>query len=162
MILIGIGANLDSPLGPPVAACEAALRALGAAGISVLQRSRWYRTAPVPASDQPWYINGVASVAGEDDPYRLLAVLNRIEDALGRMRGERNAPRVIDLDLLAHGDAVVTTARLSLPHPRLHERAFVLLPLAEVAPTWRHPIIGASLPEMIAQLPATQIAEPLP
>ncbi len=138
------------------------MRALEGVGMAILRRSRWYRTAPVPASDQPWYINGVASVAGDDDPFRLLAALNGIEDALGRTRGERNGPRVIDLDLLAHGDAVLSSERLCLPHPRLHERAFVLLPLAEVAPTWRHPVTGVDVSEMIARLSSAQIAQPLP
>lgn len=162
MILIGIGANLESRFGPPAETCAAALVALADAGLDVLRRSRWYRTAPVPASDQPWFVNGVAVVAGERDPYRLLDLLNGVEQGFGRVRGERNGPRVIDLDLLAHDDAVIDSPRLHLPHPRLHQRAFVLLPLAEVAPGWRHPVTGASVAEMIEALPSGQVAEALP
>lgn len=162
MILIGIGANLTSRFGTPRETCEAAVAALADRGLILLRRSRWYRTAPVPLSDQPWYANGVAAVAGPPEPEAVLAVLADIEDDFGRRRTERNAARVIDLDLLAHGDLVRNTARLELPHPRLHERAFVLLPLAEVAPDWRHPVLGRTVGQLIAELPTGQVAEPEP
>lgn len=162
MILIGIGANLTSRFGTPRETCEAAVAALADRGLILLRRSRWYRTAPVPLSDQPWYANGVVAVAGPPEPEAVLAVLANIEDDFGRRRTERNAARVIDLDLLAHGDLVRNTARLELPHPRLHERAFVLLPLAEVAPDWRHPVLGRTVGQLIAELPTVQVAEPEP
>lgn len=162
MILIGIGANLASRFGTPRETCEAAVAALADRGLILLRRSRWYRAAPVPLSDQPWYANGVAAVAGPPEPEAVLAVLADIEDDFGRRRTERNAARVIDLDLLAHGDLVRKTARLELPHPRLHERAFVLLPLAEVAPDWRHPVLGRTVGQLIAELPTGQVAEPEP
>lgn len=162
MILIGIGANLTSRFGTPRETCEAAVAALADRGLILLRRSRWYRTAPVPLSDQPWYANGVVAVAGPPEPEAVLAVLADIEDDFGRRRSERNAARVIDLDLLAHGDLVRNTARLELPHPRLHERAFVLLPLAEVAPDWRHPVLGRTVGQLIAELPTGQVAEPEP
>lgn len=166
MILIGIGANLPSPrLGPPLATCEAALRALAQEGLRVIRRSRWYRSQPVPPSDQPWFINGVAVLAleGAPEPLPLLALLHAVEASFGRVRGERDAARVLDLDLLAHGDRLIDPGKegLVLPHPRLHERAFVLLPLSEVAPGWRHPRLGAPLDELIARLPPGQVAEPL-
>lgn len=166
MILIGLGANLPSPRhGPPEATLEAALRALQAAGVRTLRRSRWYRSAPLPAAAQPDYINGVALVDTELAPSPLLALLHEVERELGRVRAERWGPRVIDLDLLAYDDVVSQPECGSeapvLPHPRLHERAFVLRPLAEVAPAWRHPLLGRSVAEMIAALPGDQIAEPL-
>jgi len=166
MILIGLGANLPSPRhGPPKATLEAALRALEEAGLRLLRRSRWYRSAPLPASEQPAYVNGVAVVETELAPAPLLALLHDVEGRLGRMRTERWGPRVIDLDLLAYHDVVLEPARGPeapvLPHPRLHERAFVLLPLAEVAPDWRHPVLGRSVAKLIAALPGDQTAEPL-
>lgn len=159
MILIGIGGNLPSQYGSPLQTCAAALEAVERAGLRVLRRSRWYRTAPVPVSDQPWYINGVAMLAGPAEPGGVLAVLNDIEAAFGRVRSVRNGARIIDLDLLAHGGVVMDTPRLQLPHPRLHERAFVLVPLAEVMPGWRHPVSGRMVEEMVADLPAQQLAE---
>jgi 2-amino-4-hydroxy-6-hydroxymethyldihydropteridine diphosphokinase len=161
-ILIGIGANLPSGTGSPRATCEAALAALEAAGVRVVRRSRWYESAPVPASAQPWYVNGVAAVETGLDPAALLALLHRIEDRFGRERAERNAARVLDLDLLAYGRRVSDgPAPPLLPHPRLAERAFVLLPLAEVAPDWTDPRDGRGVAALIAALPAAQVARPL-
>jgi 2-amino-4-hydroxy-6-hydroxymethyldihydropteridine diphosphokinase len=162
-VLVALGANLPSErFGSPRDTVEAALVALGREGIDVLRRSRWYETEPVPKSDQPNYINGVALVATALDPETLLAALHRIEEAFGRVRSVPNAARVLDLDLLAYGDRVMARpGGLILPHPRLAERAFVLLPLAELVPDWRHPQSGAAMAEMIAGLPADQAARAL-
>jgi 2-amino-4-hydroxy-6-hydroxymethyldihydropteridine diphosphokinase len=162
-ILVGIGANLASArFGPPRDTVEAALAALARAGIAVTARSRWFESAPVPLSDQPWYVNGVALVASSLAPRALLDRLHEIEAAFGRVRGVPNAPRVLDLDLLAHGTSVLAEeGGLVLPHPRLAERAFVLLPLADVAPDWRHPATGLGLPEMLANLAPGQVVRPL-
>src|SRR5262245_43879370 len=131
MILIGLGANLAHPrFGPPRATLEAALQALAARGLVLQARSPWYRTAPIPASDQPWFVNGVAAVATAPAPAALLDLLLGLEAEFGRVRAERNAPRLLDLDLLAYGELVSGPGEVPvLPHPRLHERAFVLLPL---------------------------------
>ena len=164
-ILIGIGSNLPvEPGGNPLGSCTAAMERLEADGIEVLRRSSWYRSAPVPASDQPDFVNGVAAVATVLDPRALLARLHALESALGRVRGERNAARVIDLDLLAFGaecrDGVAgEEGEPILPHPRLHERAFVLQPLREIAPSWRHPRTGETVDALIAALPAGQRCE---
>lgn len=161
MILVGIGANLAAPgYDGPREACAAALRALDATGVRVLARSSWYESAPVPASDQPWYVNAVAVLdAGGRGPDATMAALHRVERDFGRVRGARNAARTMDLDLLDFDGAVsAPAAAVALPHPRMHERAFVLLPLAEVAPEWRHPVSGAGVAELIAALPADQIA----
>jgi 2-amino-4-hydroxy-6-hydroxymethyldihydropteridine diphosphokinase len=162
-ILIGLGANLRSRrYGPPRQTLEAALGCLAAEGVSVRHRSRWYETAPVPISDQPWYVNGVAVVATTLEPLALLAVLHRIEAEIGRVRGDVNAARAIDLDLLAYGERVVPPpGRPLLPHPRLHERAFVLRPLAEVMPGWRHPVSGATIPEMLSGVDPAQVTRPI-
>lgn len=160
MILIGLGANLPSAAGPPAATLAAALAALEAAGVAVERRSPCYRTAPLPASDQPWFVNAVASVATGLSPEALLALLHRIEAEFGRRRQALNEPRVLDLDLLDYQGLVRARAPV-LPHPRLHERGFVLLPLADIAPFWRHPASGAGLAELIAALPPGQGLERL-
>jgi 2-amino-4-hydroxy-6-hydroxymethyldihydropteridine diphosphokinase len=156
MILLGLGANLPSSLhGDPPATLAAGLRALAAQGVEIIRQSRWYETAPVPASDQPWYINGVVEVATALAPAPLLTLLHATEAELGRVRGVVNAARCADLDLLDyHGRTL--TGRPVLPHPRLHERAFVLLPLHDIAPTWRHPQSGLSIDEMLARLGSGQ------
>lgn len=161
MILLGLGANLPSAThGAPQATLAAALEALAAEGVVVERLSPWYRSAPVPADDQPWYVNGVAAVTTRLGPTELLDVLHRIERRFGRVRRKRNEPRVLDLDLLDY-DGLVQPAgqRAILPHPRLHERAFVLLPLRDLAPAWRHPVLGDTVEELVAALPAGQRVE---
>lgn len=168
MILIGIGANLPSTRhGMPVQTCEAALAALdGAPGVRVVRRSRWFESAPVPISDQPWYVNGACVVDTDLPPRDLLHVLHDIEAEFGRVRAQKNAARVLDLDLLAYDDFVsVENAHrgdgMEIPHPRLDTRAFVLLPLQDLVPGWTHPQTGVALSDMIAALPTDQTARPL-
>jgi 2-amino-4-hydroxy-6-hydroxymethyldihydropteridine diphosphokinase len=144
----------------------AAIDRLADAGIITLQRSRWFVTEPVPPSGQPWFVNGVIRVETALEPAALLAALQAVEAAFGRVRGVRNAARTLDLDLLAYGDQIVPSlpgeeGSLILPHPRLTERAFVLLPLADVAPAWHHPASGRPLAELIGALDSAQIARPL-
>jgi 2-amino-4-hydroxy-6-hydroxymethyldihydropteridine diphosphokinase len=161
-IFIGLGANLPSRLhGPPEATLAATLERLAARGVTTAARSRWYESAPVPMSDQPWFVNAVARVATVLAAAPLLATLHEVEAEFGRVRSARNAPRLVDLDLLAYGELVMTgEGGPLLPHPRMHERAFVLLPLRELAPHWRHPRLGRSLDELIAALPPEQVARP--
>ena len=150
MILVALGANLPSPVhGGPVATLTAALAEMNRQGIEIVKASRWYETAPVPISDQPWYVNAVASVATDLAPAALLTRLHMIEATFGRVRSVANAPRVLDLDLLSYDDQRSAEWPL-LPHPRLQERAFVLLPLGDVAPDWRHPVSGATIAAMLA------------
>lgn len=161
MIILGLGANLDSPAGGPRDTLEAALAALASGGVRVRALSRWYETAPVPPSGQPWFTNAVAILETGLAAPPLLGLLQDVERRFGRRRGlDRNAARSIDLDLLAYGDLVIRTAELELPHPRLHERAFVLVPLADLAPNWRHPVRGETVETMLAALPggATEVA----
>jgi len=156
LILVGIGANLVSPEhGPPAETCAAAAAALGRAGLDIVRRSPWYESAPVPVSDQPWYVNGVVRVATELPPEAVLDLLGETERRFGRIRGAPGAARVLDLDLIAHGRVVMETGPI-VPHPRLAERAFVLLPLSDILPEWRHPVTGLGLDGMIAELPAGQ------
>lgn len=163
MILIALGANLPGPDGAsPRATCEGALAAMPARGIAVEAVSRWYRSAPVPPSDQPDYVNAVAAVATARPPRALLDALLEIEAAAGRRRGEANAARSLDLDLIDYGGRVCGPVDgLVLPHPRAHLRAFVLCPIADVASGWRHPVSGRSVAELIARLPEDHGIAPL-
>ena len=157
MILIGIGSNLAAPkFVSPQETATAALAQLPQLGIAVRRRSRWYLSEPVPRSDQPWYVNAVAAVETGLSPMALLDALLALEDRFGRRRSVPNAARTLDLDLLDYDGRRCGTARLALPHPRLHERRFVLAPLDEIAPEWRHPLFGSSAAALLAALPAGQ------
>ncbi|MGF1592874.1 MAG: 2-amino-4-hydroxy-6-hydroxymethyldihydropteridine diphosphokinase [Kiloniellaceae bacterium] len=161
MILVGLGSNLITERhSTSVQVLESAINSLAQKGILVDEISSWYRSAPVPASDQPWFVNAVARVSTGLAPADLLQVLHQVEAEYGRVRNLPNDSRTLDLDLLAYGDAIISDPRgLVLPHPRLAERAFVLLPLAEVAPDWRHPVTGRTAAEMLETLPAGQQVE---
>lgn len=158
MILIGFGANLQSAeWGPPAATLEAAFEALGGLGIDVIARSRFYESAPVPPSGQPWFVNAAARVRTDLGPEALLQALLGLEARFGRVREAPGAARVLDLDLLAYcGILTPADAHPALPHPRLHERAFVLRPLAEMVPDWRHPRLGKTPGELIGLLAGDQ------
>jgi 2-amino-4-hydroxy-6-hydroxymethyldihydropteridine diphosphokinase len=157
VILIGIGGNLESAqFGPPCDTLTAALAALKEKRIRILTRSGWYRTEPVPRSDQPWFVNAVVSLATELGAKDLLNALQATERQFGRVRGEPNAPRILDLDILDYQGEVMDTTSLVLPHPRLHERRFVLIPIAEIAPDWRHPILELTAVQLLAQLSSEQ------
>jgi len=151
-ILIALGANMPSRAGLPADTLKAAIAALDQAGVAVLKVSSFHETAAWPDPLEPSFTNAVASLQTMLKPVALLELFQAIETAYGRVRSLPNAPRTLDLDLLAHGDAVLTTASLTLPHPRLAQRRFVLQPLAEVAPGWRHPVTGFSPAQMLAAL----------
>jgi 2-amino-4-hydroxy-6-hydroxymethyldihydropteridine diphosphokinase len=127
---------------------------LGDSGILVAASSSWYATAPIPKSEQPDFVNGVVRVVTTLDPASLLLLLHRIEDDFGRVRVNRNEARVLDLDLIDYAGRVQSpeTGPI-LPHPRAHERGFVLVPLREIAPRWRHPVTGAGIDALIRDLP---------
>jgi 2-amino-4-hydroxy-6-hydroxymethyldihydropteridine diphosphokinase len=161
VILVGIGANLPGRGGgAPRETCPRAAAALdGLAGLRLRALSRWWRSAPVPElPGAPWYVNGVARLEGTADPAALLAALQAIEQAEGRERPYPDAPRTLDLDLIAMGGMVRAAPDPVLPHPRAHLRAFVLRPLAEVAPGWRHPATGQDVAALLAALPPQALA----
>ena len=159
MILIALGANLPSTYGTPEETLEAAKSALGRLGVRIVSSSKTILAAPVPVSDQPWYRNAVVAVETALGPLALLNVLHKVEAEFGRVRTVRNAPRLLDLDLIAYHDEVIEQDDVFIPHPRLHERGFVLLPLREIAADWVHPVLKRSVEDLIAALPNDQRAE---
>ena len=163
--LIALGANLPDRSGtPPLATCRAAAAALdGLAGWRLVALSRWYATTPVPAMPGvPRFVNGVARLAGRGEPDALLAALQALEAAAGRERPYPNAPRVLDLDIIAIDGWQQETPTLVLPHPRAHLRSFVLAPLADVAPGWVHPRLGRTAAALLAALPEADPPVPIP
>lgn len=153
MILIALGSNLPGRFDRPEDNLSAALEAMPGQGITVVRCSRIWTTKPVPVSDQPDYSNAVAIVETSLGPEELLHTLLEIERGFGRERdGEnRNAARTLDLDVLAYNDRIMASETLDIPHPRLHERVFVLGPLCEIAPGWQHPVLGKTAKQLLSQ-----------
>jgi 2-amino-4-hydroxy-6-hydroxymethyldihydropteridine diphosphokinase len=146
---IGLGANL----GEPRQQLQEAITQLAAAEeIELVKASSFYRTPPLGPPDQPWYVNAVIKVRTRLTPEELLRVLHRLEDDLGRVRRERWGPRVVDLDLLLYNGVILSGADLCLPHPEMHRRSFVLVPLAEIAPQAWHPALLKTTAELLAAL----------
>ena len=156
MILIALGANLPRSFGTPEETLKAAVDEIQARIGGVEAVSSIWKTAPVPVSDQPWYRNAVVRVQSNRPAREILDVLHAIEHDFGRIRTVKNASRLLDLDLLAYGDDVVTKDDFMIPHPRMHCRAFVLIPLQEVAPNWVHPVLKRSVADLIKDLPEGQ------
>jgi 2-amino-4-hydroxy-6-hydroxymethyldihydropteridine diphosphokinase len=152
VILIALGGNLASHAGPPDETLKRALARLEQLGVKILSVSSFYETPAWPDVSDPPFVNAVAAVKTILQPVELLDLLHGVETEFGRMRSAPNAPRTLDIDLLDH-DGTVMTGRVSLPHPRLAGRSFVLVPLGEVAPDWRHPVSGQGARELLAGLP---------
>jgi 2-amino-4-hydroxy-6-hydroxymethyldihydropteridine diphosphokinase len=157
VFLIGIGSNLaHPPAATPRETAVAGIAALPGIGVRLIALSSWYASEPVPPSDQPWFVNAVAIVACELAPEALLDGLLALESKFGRARGAPDAARTLDLDLLDYDSRQIEAAALVLPHPRLHQRRFVLEPLREIAADWRHPRLGLGIAELIDRLPPGQ------
>ncbi|MGH1375923.1 MAG: 2-amino-4-hydroxy-6-hydroxymethyldihydropteridine diphosphokinase [Alphaproteobacteria bacterium] len=156
MIFIGLGANLDSKYGSPEQALRECVNLLAEHDVEVVAFSNIWKSAPVPVSDQPWYCNAVCGVETSLSPQELLVTLNMIEEKAGRIRSKRNAPRVLDLDIISYHTQTILVEGLKIPHERMHERAFVLLPLQEVSPNWVHPTLGKDLITLLSEMPGGQ------
>lgn len=177
--LIALGANMASPEGGPAATLRAALAWLGRDGLRLSAVSRFYTSPAFPAGSGPDFVNAAAVIDGVHDAESLLHRLHAAETTLGRKRMQRWGPRSIDLDLIALGSGIApdlagftlwhslpldeqtrrAPGHLVLPHPRMQDRAFVLVPLAEIAANWVHPVLGKSVAEMAAALPLAQREE---
>lgn len=152
---IALGANLASRAGSPAETFRAALVELEHAGVVVERVSKLYSSPAWPDPSDPPYVNGVVEVKTILSPPRLLKLVHATETAFGRTRSRRNAPRTLDLDILDF-DSRVERGPPHLPHPRLSTRAFVLVPLKEIAPRWKHPTTGKSVAALIRALPTQE------
>lgn len=151
LIAIALGANLPSKAGSPLETLQAIIGQFPEFDIRVNEVSHWYETTPVPASDQPLYVNGVADIETTLSPKSLLKTLLAIEDTYGRARGEVNAARTLDLDILDFEGRTEAGPPI-LPHPRLENRAFVLIPLRDIAPNWQHPVSDIGIDALVSNL----------
>jgi 2-amino-4-hydroxy-6-hydroxymethyldihydropteridine diphosphokinase len=160
-VIVAIGGNMAGDYGSSEALLEAALAGFAQAGLPVVRRSSWWRSAAWPDPTHNEYRNGVVLVETAQSPLETIRTLFSLERAFGRQRGVKNAPRTLDLDLVAHGRTLLETPDLTLPHPRAHERLFVMGPLAQVAPDWRHPKSGLIAADLALQATAGLDARPL-
>jgi 2-amino-4-hydroxy-6-hydroxymethyldihydropteridine diphosphokinase len=162
MILIALGANLPSRAGQPADTLKRALGELERQGVEIREVSAFYETPAWPDPADPAFVNAVAAVKTSLQPVELLMLLHGVETDFGRLRSAANAARTLDLDLLDYDGRVVTEPQLTLPHPRMTTRSFVLVPLRDVAPGWRHPGTGLELAELLAALPDRDAPKKLP
>jgi 2-amino-4-hydroxy-6-hydroxymethyldihydropteridine diphosphokinase len=140
--------SLGSNLGNKRLNLSRALAALGKAKVKVLRSSSLYRTQPVGYPAQPWFYNQVVEVSADMEPAQLLSLIKKVESGLGRRPTAKNRPRVIDIDILLAEDRIVATEKLTIPHPRMAERNFVLVPLLEIAPAAVHPLLDEAISEL--------------
>jgi 2-amino-4-hydroxy-6-hydroxymethyldihydropteridine diphosphokinase len=155
MILIAVGANLPTPSGhTPFETCVAAVEEIRQLdGLRFVALSSWYRSIAIPRAEQPSYCNGVVRLDGEPAALKLLHALQAIELKFGRQRSWLNESRTLDLDIIDLNGAIRATPPPILPHPRAHLRAFVLRPIMDVAPSWRHPTLRQSVSSLLSELP---------
>jgi len=180
--LISVGSNLSSTAGDVQATVLVALELLAAEAVTITAQSRLFRTPAFPPGAGPDFVNAALEVTTALSPEALLAVLHGVEKRLGRTRKTRWEARILDLDLLAYGAEILpdrgvydhwlnlspeaqrsaAPSELVLPHPRLQDRAFVLIPLMDIAPNWRHPCLGKTIAELATALPAPDVADIVP
>jgi len=147
-VYLSFGANL----GKPREQIEQGIMALNDQGVNVIDRSSWFETEPVHMADQPWFLNLVARAETSLDPYELLTVCQRVEAQVGRVPSVRFGPRHLDIDILLYADRCIESDELTIPHPRMGERRFVLIPLVEIAPNLRDPVLNQPYAETLSRL----------
>ena len=145
--------SLGSNLGDRARNLRRAIESLAAQQIRVTQTSSFYETEPLEIRDQPWFLNCVVEAETDLMPRQLLQTLREIERELGRLRRIPKGPRILDIDILLFGSSVMHTPELEIPHPRMAGRRFVLVPLAEIAPEARHPVLQKTAAELLAETP---------
>ena len=160
-VIVALGCNDKGAWASCREALEAALARFRSEGIDVVARSSWWSSLAWPDPQDPPFLNGVVMVRTAHDPHELMTALGRIEDAFGRERSVRNAPRTLDLDLIAYGRLSGDLNGLILPHPRAAERRFVMGPVAEIAPSWVHPTQGGQAVELVETASVGRDAHPL-
>jgi 2-amino-4-hydroxy-6-hydroxymethyldihydropteridine diphosphokinase len=153
--------SLGSNVGDRVANLKTAIERLGKLG-KVVAVSSFYETEPVEFTAQPWFLNCAVELDTEKMPKQLLAAILEIEKEMGRRRTQKKGPRTLDIDILLFGNSIIKTKGLTIPHPAIHERRFVLEPLAEIAPEARHPVFKRSVRELRDDLPPGQAVKPAP
>ena len=159
-IIIGIGGNINSEDGShPVEVCNNAIKSLKDYAIEVEKQSKWYRSEPIPKSDQPNFFNCVTIAITKLNEYDVLKSLHKIEEKFGRRRDKINDPRSIDLDLIDYFGQICCNKNIIIPHPRAHLRKFVMGPLAEINPDWIHPILKISVLEILKRLKKQKLEE---
>lgn len=152
MILIALGSNLDSQLfGTPEENCKGAITLLKKHFL-IKSISSFYKTEPIPKSSQPWFVNGIIRINTDLPPNEILNILLEIEKKVGRKRINKNEARTIDLDLICYNDLVIKSKKLTLPHPRMHLRAFVMRPLCDIDKNWIHPTLNKKAWEILKEL----------
>ena len=156
-VYLGLGGNI----GNSIRRLGSAQGALEKNGVRILKKSSLYQTEPVDFAPQPWFLNQVVEAETDATPFRLLALAKEIESAGGRRPGPRNGPRPIDIDILLMAGVILETDTLVIPHPRLAERRFVLVPLAEIAPRLVHPVLGKTITALLRDCPDRSIVRPL-
>ena len=163
MIFIGIGSNIAATgFVSPETTIRAAIDLFDGFGITLVRLSKFYLTSPVPASNQPWFVNCVAQIETFLSPFECMANLHRLECAFQRVRSVPNASRTLDLDLLDYNGLVIRNQNtLRLPHPRINERAFVLFPLSDICSNWVSPLDGSKIEDLINKLSVDDIIKPL-
>ena len=164
-VIVALGSNQALGAAGPQELLEAALSRFPALGLNVVKRSRWWRSKAWPDETGPAFVNGVAWVETRLSSEEVMAALHGLEAEFGRVRKETNAPRTLDLDLIAYGRITTALPRGGrapvLPHPRAHERLFVMGPLAEIAPDWRHPVNDARAADLAEAATVGDDARPM-
>ena len=156
--IIAVGSNINSPEGfYPIENCNKAINELSKFNINIIQKSSWYLSEPIPKSYQPKYYNSVFLCNSNQNVYKVLKIIQIVEQKFGRVRIFKNMPRCIDLDIISYNGNVKNSLLLKIPHPRMHLRKFVLLPLFEIDSHWSHPLLKKNIKYFLEKVKCQKI-----